>query len=82
LLAEWVQWLRQYVDGTLLAKIHGCTAPLYFALCTVAVVVTSRRWIERDHNAVGAAVDRVAVGTACDRVSVGVAVQLPPQQQR
>ena len=43
-LAACVEWMRQYVDGTLLAKIHGCTAPLYFALCTVAVVLTSRRW--------------------------------------
>jgi len=53
-LATWIEWLRQFVDGTLLAKIHGCTAPLYFALCTVAVVLTSRRW--RDAESVGAAV--------------------------
>jgi heme a synthase len=64
-LATWVEWLRQYVDGTLLAKIHGCTAPLYFALCTVAVVVTSRRWINCE-----------SVGTAVP--DVGAAVALPP----
>jgi len=27
-----------------LAKVHGCTAPLFFALCAVLVTLTSRAW--------------------------------------
>ncbi|MEN6451332.1 MAG: hypothetical protein ABFC96_12645, partial [Thermoguttaceae bacterium] len=36
--------LRVVVDNRVLARIHGCVAPLYFALCTATVVWTSRRW--------------------------------------
>ena len=36
--------LRVIFDKRLLAKIHGCTAPLFFALCAVLVVMTSTAW--------------------------------------
>ena len=29
----------------LLARVHGCTAPLFFTLCAALVSVTSRRWL-------------------------------------
>lgn len=35
-------------DELLLAKVHGCTAPLFFALCVSLVVLTSRRWQQDD----------------------------------
>ena len=31
-------------DSLLLAKIHGCAAPLFFALCAALVTLTSRPW--------------------------------------
>ena len=36
--------LRVIADQRLLARIHGCTAPLFFTLCAVLAAVTSRRW--------------------------------------
>ncbi len=38
--------LRVIGDADLLKKIHGCTAPLVFALCVALVIFTSRRWLE------------------------------------
>jgi len=38
--------LRVIADERLLAKIHGCTAPLFFSLAATLVVVTSRAWRE------------------------------------
>ncbi len=39
--------LRVLVDDRLLARVHGCTAPLYFGLCAAVVAWTSRAWRER-----------------------------------
>jgi cytochrome c oxidase assembly protein subunit 15 len=36
--------LRVLFHDQLLAKIHGCTAPLYFALCAAIVTLTSPAW--------------------------------------
>jgi heme a synthase len=36
--------LRVLLDERLLAKIHGCFGPAYFALCVALAVVTSVRW--------------------------------------
>lgn len=38
--------LRVIQNATLLADIHGCTAPVFFSLAGALVVLTSRRWIE------------------------------------
>jgi len=38
--------LRVILDGRVLALIHGCTGPLFFAMCCGMVVVTSRWWNE------------------------------------
>ena len=35
---------RVWWDELLLAKIHGCTAPLFFAFCSALVGLTSSRW--------------------------------------
>lgn len=40
--------LRVIGDDVLLAKAHGCTGPLLFALCAALVTWTSRRWIQAD----------------------------------
>jgi cytochrome c oxidase assembly protein subunit 15 len=39
---------RVIYDATLLAKIHGCTAPLFFALCAAVVTFTSTKWLAND----------------------------------
>lgn len=36
--------LRVLMDERLLAKIHACTGPAFFALCVALAVVTSHRW--------------------------------------
>ena len=36
--------MRVVLDERTLALIHGCTGPLFFALCTAMVVFTSRWW--------------------------------------
>ena len=36
--------LRVLADDRLLARVHGCTAALYFALCAAVVTWTSRAW--------------------------------------
>jgi cytochrome c oxidase assembly protein subunit 15 len=38
--------LRVLGDELLLAKVHGCTGALFFALCAAIVTLTSRRWDE------------------------------------
>lgn len=40
--------MRVRLDANLLAMIHGCTAPLFFALATTMAAITSRWW--RDGN--------------------------------
>jgi cytochrome c oxidase assembly protein subunit 15 len=35
-------------DDVLLRRLHGCTAPLFFSLCTALVTLTSRAWLQRD----------------------------------
>jgi len=40
--------LRVVFDAAFLAKVHGCTAPLFFALCAAVVSVTSRKWTTGD----------------------------------
>ena len=40
--------LRVTRKSLLLADVHGCTAPLFFALCVGLVVVTSVRWQAAD----------------------------------
>jgi protoheme IX farnesyltransferase len=40
--------LRVLIDDRLLARVHGCTAPLYFGLCVAVAAWTSRAW--RDHG--------------------------------
>jgi len=36
--------LRVIFDERLLARVHGCTAPLFFALCAALVALTSPAW--------------------------------------
>ncbi|TWT94576.1 COX15/CtaA family protein [Stieleria varia] len=45
-----------------LAMIHGCFGPVVFALCGVAVVVTSRRWFDRKWNQKATAEKRRTLG--------------------
>ncbi len=39
--------LRVIGDRRLLANVHGCTAPLFFALCAAMVTLTSRAWTDK-----------------------------------
>jgi len=43
-MAAW----RILADDLLLRKVHGCTAPLFLALCVALLALTSRRWLESD----------------------------------
>ena len=47
--------LRVLADERLLARVHGCVAPLFLALCAVMVSATSSRWL-----AEGGAVEHAA----------------------
>jgi cytochrome c oxidase assembly protein subunit 15 len=49
--------LRVLADARLLARVHGCTAPLFFALCAAMVSATSPAWLAEDgpHGSTGAA---------------------------
>jgi cytochrome c oxidase assembly protein subunit 15 len=38
--------LRVVASELVLAKVHGCTGPLFFALCAALVTLTSRPWLE------------------------------------
>ncbi|MHC4402147.1 MAG: heme o synthase [Planctomycetota bacterium] len=58
--------LRVLANEVLLAKIHGCTGPLFFALGAAVVVVTSRAWWEQRRQGVrdaGRLLRWLAVGT-------------------
>ena len=37
--------LRVIQNATLLADVHGCTAPLFFSLAAVLVILTSKTWL-------------------------------------
>ena len=50
--------MRVLLDERVLAKIHGCTGPLFFCLVVAMAVVTSRKW--RDGVPVGPAASQVA----------------------
>lgn len=40
--------LRLIGDEVLLRRMHGCNAPLFFALCTALVTLTSRPWLQHE----------------------------------
>lgn len=51
--------LRVLGDDLLLAKVHGCTAPLFFACSAALVTLTSRRWQQDDEPKARPAASRV-----------------------
>jgi len=42
-----------WANDRLLARVHGCIAPLYFGLCTAVVAWTSRQWRKSSNAACG-----------------------------
>ncbi len=48
---------RVVFDERTFALIHGCTGPLFFALCVVMVVVTSRWWNRAPSSSIARAAD-------------------------
>jgi heme a synthase len=61
--------LRVRLDARLLAQIHGCVGPAFFALAAALAVVTSRRWAQAAEGGpaalpVGARLPRIATITA------------------
>ena len=46
ILQGFIGGMRIVLDQRTLAMIHGCTGPLFFALCVAMVVFTSRWWNE------------------------------------
>lgn len=55
--------LRVLIDDRLLARVHGCTAPLFFGLCVAVAAWTSRAW--REHGGP----DRPAAGRGLLRLA-------------
>jgi cytochrome c oxidase assembly protein subunit 15 len=47
--------MRVRLDANLLAMIHGCTAPLFFALATTMAAITSRWWRDASNTNVDVA---------------------------
>ncbi|MBX3412670.1 MAG: COX15/CtaA family protein [Pirellulales bacterium] len=50
--------MRVLMDERLLAKIHGCFGPAYFALCVALAAVTSVRWQTAPRAIVAGRIDR------------------------
>ena len=40
--------MRVRLDEVLLARIHGCVGPAFFAYCVALAVLTSRRWLAEE----------------------------------
>ena len=58
--------LRVIEDEVLLAKIHGCVGPVFFAICAAWATVTSKRWQNRGElveSRFAAAIQRLALFT-------------------
>ena len=76
--------MRVVLDQRTLALIHGCTGPLFFAMCVAMVVFTSRSWLtktERIEAQQGRKVLRLAVlctGMAYAQLIVGAVVRHSP----
>ena len=75
---------RVVFDERTLALIHGCTGPLFFALCVAMVVVTSRWWHDAKPSvaeASGRKIFRLAILCAClayAQLVVGAVVRHSP----
>ncbi len=60
--------LRVLLDQLILARIHGCAAPLVFALCTAMVSITSTAWrdnAQRLENPDSRSIQRLALAICC-----------------
>jgi cytochrome c oxidase assembly protein subunit 15 len=77
--------MRVLLDERVLALIHGCTGPLFFAAAAGMVAVTSRRWIDatpanepsaRDHGLLRLAM--LTAATAYLQLVVGAVVRHSP----
>lgn len=66
--------LRVLADERLLARVHGCTGPLFFALTASLVVLSSRRWREPGPRA--ARPDARSLVRAAVAASAGVYLQI------
>ncbi|MCH2114986.1 MAG: cytochrome oxidase assembly protein [Pirellulales bacterium] len=77
--------MRVVLDERVLALIHGCTGPLFFLLCVMMVVVTSRWWksgVTLAEKGPAAKVFRLAVlctGLAYLQLVVGAALRHSPR---
>ncbi|QDT00170.1 COX15/CtaA family protein [Adhaeretor mobilis] len=78
--------LRIVLDERLAAMLHGCSGPLFFALCTAMVVFTSRWWqvqevtriSDKSHQTATNSLARLAIiccGLAYLQLVVGAAVR-------
>ncbi len=77
--------LRVLGNELFLAKVHGCTAPLFFALCTAIVAWTSSHWrslpaIERPRRNTLLILAGVAAGVVYLQIVLGAQLRhLPPE---
>lgn len=71
--------LRVTMSARLLAMVHGCTGPLFFALCVVAACVTGRRW-SREQVALAAGMESETIAnekTTSEKVSNEIPNEAP-----
>ncbi|XZE54600.1 COX15/CtaA family protein [Planctomycetaceae bacterium SH139] len=66
--------MRVVLDARLLAMIHGCFGPAFFALCTATAVVTSKWWWTASAGVLDQKGQTVTVGRWAQRAAVGLAV--------
>jgi cytochrome c oxidase assembly protein subunit 15 len=71
--------LRVTHKSVLLADIHGCTAPLFFALCVGLVIFTSARWQAADPPAPRADARRLRGLTLATLLAIYVQIVLGAQ---
>ena len=76
--------MRVVLDERTLALVHGCTGPLFFALCTAMVVFTSRWWNEvepskaNDRSRGTLRLALICTGLAFAQLMVGAVVRHSP----
>jgi cytochrome c oxidase assembly protein subunit 15 len=76
--------MRVHFDEVLLARIHGCVGPAFFAFAVALAVLTSRRWVSSEPPellAKGAALQRLALvttGLAYLQIVLGSALRHMP----
>jgi len=74
--------LRVLGQSVLLAKVHGCTAPLLFGLCAAVVTLSCPRWQHRDGPQPHRAARRLQLAAGAVAVGLYLLIVLDAQLRR